>query len=99
MGHKDWTPGGEGIALKLDQPFEAGKTYRYSFTYARDGVGLPSPFGPEVYTSDNPSMTGAHPIGAFTPTLDWLTDTLTFTASTPQTTHTWLILKHLILRV
>lgn len=94
MGTKDWTPGGEGIALKLDQAFEPGKSYSYSFTYARDGVGPPPiPFGPEAYTSDNPSMTGAHSIGAFTPTFDWLTDTLTFIATPTQSTHTWLILK------
>ncbi|HNR72924.1 MAG TPA: gliding motility-associated C-terminal domain-containing protein [Cyclobacteriaceae bacterium] len=93
MGHQYWTPGGEGIALKLDKPFEAGKTYQYSFTYARDGVGPNLPFTPLAYTSPNPSMTGAQSIGNFTPTFEWRTDTLTFTATATQTTHTWLIVK------
>lgn len=93
MGHKDWTPGGEGIALKLDKPFESGKTYSYSFTYARDGVGPNLPFTPQAYTNDKPSMTGAQSIGNFTPTFEWLTDTLSFTASSTQATHSWLIIK------
>jgi len=93
MGHQYWTPGGEGIALKLDKTFEAGKTYQYSFTYARDGVGPDLPFTPLAFTNDKPSMTGAQSVGNFTPTFEWLTDTLSFTASSTQATHSWLIIK------
>lgn len=95
MGHQGWTRGGEGITLKLDKPFEAGKTYQYSFTYAKDGIGPATAFGPLAYTNSESSMTNAISVGQFTPTIDWRTDTLTFTATAAQAGHTWLILKAL----
>lgn len=39
MGFYGWTERGEGFGMRLDRPLEGGKTYTFTFTYAKDGYG------------------------------------------------------------
>lgn len=96
VGYYNWTPGGEAFGLRLDRPLEEGKTYSYSFTYAKETT-LPNsdkaPFSPVVYTdSDRPNLRNAYKVGQLPATVDWTNETITFTASTSQAGHEWLIL-------
>ena len=99
MGYRGWTPGGEGVALRLDKPLQPGYTYSYTFTYAKDGRNLAEPgydFSPLVSTDiGDPQFDKAVLVGRLPPVVDWTTNTLTFTASQQQAGHTWLILHTL----
>lgn len=87
-----WTSRGEGFAMRLDRPFQPGKTYSYTFTYASDGVGSKGNFAPKVYTNSVGSVRDAKFLGRLTAASGWRTDTFTFTAENDQSDHTWLIL-------
>ncbi len=87
-----WTGGGEGFAMRLNAPFENGKNYSYTFTYAADGTGSFDNFSPYVYTNNSSTLAGAKLLGRLPPANDWRTETITFTADAPQSNHTWLIL-------
>jgi gliding motility-associated-like protein len=88
-----WTPGGEGIGLKLTQPIEAGKAYSFRFTYASDGTQSRDAFAPYIGTmSDEKKLLKAVFSGRLPPTAnEWRTETFTFTATTEQAGHSWLV--------
>ncbi|SHG77943.1 gliding motility-associated C-terminal domain-containing protein [Chryseolinea serpens] len=96
MGFQYWTTGGEGVALRLDKPLQNGQTYSYTFTYAKGESAFSEPgydFGPSIYTDTNePILQKAFYVGALPPTVDWTTQTFSFTASPVQAGHTWIIL-------
>lgn len=98
IGPHDWTYGGEGFALKLDKPIEAGKTYSYTFTYASDGLYDNDEFRPVLYTHSNlssPSFSSAYFVTYFPSTDDWNTATITFMAKSFQEGHEWIIIRTL----
>ena len=95
IGYEGWTGGGEAFGLRLDHPLEPGKSYTFSFTYAKDGRASSSVWGfsPIVYTDHaNPSLYTAYKVGSLPATVDWSTQSITFTASSAQREHIWLIL-------
>ncbi|HEY3402420.1 MAG TPA: gliding motility-associated C-terminal domain-containing protein [Ohtaekwangia sp.] len=95
IGGPAWTPEGEGVALRLDKPLEAGKSYDFTFTYAADGGYSEEGFAPVIFTHtyyglppNTPAIVDTLP-RAFN---SWETNTLTFTATQKQHGHTWIIL-------
>lgn len=96
IGYTGWTGNGEAFGLRLDKPLVAGKTYTFTFTYARDGTPWISPsipFSPIVYTYRGyPALFDARSIGRLPPTFDWTTQSFTFTAAPFQDKHDWIIL-------
>lgn len=54
-GSPGWTYGGEGVALRLEQPLKAGQVYSFTFTYASDGKGSKGGYSPKLYTILNAS--------------------------------------------
>jgi gliding motility-associated-like protein len=98
MGYDMWTYGGEGFAMRLDKPLEGGKTYSFTFTYARDGNGEldeldADEFSPHIYTDVlYPQLSRAYRVGRLPPTVDWKTSTFTFTAHEIQAGHDWIII-------
>ena len=87
-----WTRGGEAFALKLDKPFKAGVTYSYKFTYAQSGTGPYAEFSPIIYTNKEPRIKTAFKVGRLPGSIDWATNSITFTAQANQQDHTWLII-------
>jgi gliding motility-associated-like protein len=99
VGYQYWTARGEAFALRLDKPLQAGHTYSYTFTYAKDGNAVldefdADEFSPIVYTDDGPPrLPGAYQVGRLPATVDWTTNTITFTAVAKQAGHTFIILR------
>jgi gliding motility-associated-like protein len=92
---KDWTRGGEGIALRLDYDLVVGKTYTYKFTYASNGLYSDHNFSPWVYTApDPPILFFARKVGRLPAVDGWKTNSFSFTATKEQAQahHHWLIL-------
>lgn len=94
IGSPAWTPEGEGVALRLDKPLEAGKTYSYTFTYAADGAYSEQGFAPVVFTNSSYRIfENTHAVDTLPRVSNaWETHVLTFTATAGQNGHTWLIL-------
>ena len=97
MGYSGWTAFGEGFAMRLDAGLEEGKTYSFTFTYARDSQSeneeAPD-FSPIFYTDRTyPIMDRAVRVGRLPATVDWRTSTITFTAKRTQDKHDWIILR------
>lgn len=101
LGFTGWTHRGEAIGMRLDKPLEKGKTYTYTFTYAKDGDGefdqnSAPEFSPIVYTDkSHPSLHNAIKVGRLPGTVDWTTQSITFTATSLQSGHEWIILHGL----
>ena len=91
-----WTTGGEQVGLELSAPLVAGTTYTFNITYVSHGLGSNGSFAPSFYTSATPSLDSAILVGALTPVgYNWTTNSFSFTASSNQSGHTWIILKTL----
>jgi gliding motility-associated-like protein len=94
IGYESWTYGGEAFGLRLDKPLTAGKTYRYTFTYAGDGKGNNQKFAPTVYTNGDrePKLVTSFKVGKLPVTSDWRTSIFEFTAQSKQEGHTWIVI-------
>ena len=89
-----WTSGGEGFGLRLNVPLVAGQEYQFYFTYVSHGTASTGSFSPTLFTNtvgDNLGFSfevGQIPAAG----TDWETNTITFTASSEQAGHDWVIL-------
>lgn len=93
MGANNWTWGGEAFAMKLDKPFEPGMVYTYTFTYASTGIYSTGNFAPILSTDhDEPTIRWSYPVTTLPPANGWRTETISFTATTQQAGHNWLVL-------
>lgn len=92
IGHaSQWTTGGEGFGLLLDAPLVAGQTYSYEFNYVSHGTYSDGSFSPAIHTNSLPLLgfvVGNLPPAGFT----WTATNFTFTATSAQAGHTWLII-------
>lgn len=88
-----WTTGGEGFSVKLSQPLVAGTTYSFNFTYASNGLYSNGNFSPYFNTGSSPNYLGSYPVGQLTPVgNDWETHIFSFTASSGQNGHNWILI-------
>jgi gliding motility-associated-like protein len=94
MGADNWTHMGEGFAMRVDKPFEAGKKYTFTFTYASNGHWGDNNFSPIVYTDHKfPTFRSAYEIGRLPPVSGWATNSITFIATEKQSQHDWIMLR------
>jgi gliding motility-associated-like protein len=93
MGHADlWTTGGEGFSLRLDTFLTPGETYTFVFQYVSHGLFADAHFSPRVYTGMNSGM--QYYVGALPPAgYQWVTNSITFTATSAQANHDWITLS------
>lgn len=98
-GSPGWTYGGEGVALRLDQPLKAGQVYSFTFTYASDGKDSDGNYSPKLYTiveaSGNKSWQQVSSLIGQLPSTKgrgWVTNTMSFTAKPEQQDHSWIVL-------
>lgn len=98
LGYDGWTPGGEAVALRFNEPIQAGRFYSFTFTYAVDGrnrydLDSTLTFAPIIYTSKNRPyyIYESYKIGKLPATIDWTTQSISFKATQNQDGHQWLI--------
>lgn len=86
-----WTTGGEGFGLQLNSPLIVGQTYSFIFNYVSHGTGSNGVFNPSFYTNSSPVLgylVGNLPAVGYM----WTTNTFSFTATSAQSGHTWIII-------
>ncbi|MBI1223228.1 MAG: hypothetical protein GC180_11540 [Bacteroidetes bacterium] len=87
-----WNLNGEGVAFRLSQALEYGKTYRIHFLYASHGAGEDGSFSPFVASSIDGKDFG-YPIGQLRPAdTAWHYDSIDFVAGFKQIGDEWIIL-------
>jgi hypothetical protein len=88
-----WTTGGEGFSLKLDQPLVSGTTYSFTFTYVSHGLYSFATFHPYFNTNSTNDYNLSYPVGQLPGVgSGWTTNTYTFTASSSQNGHIWILI-------